>query len=188
MKGNKNPPLRPSAVRYQSFYTIEIMIRILLLTTLLTTFYSCKQTQEIKHHKYSNQVGEIAFVEKIDDPAFKVADTLAIFAKPRYIGEKPAIVNHFKEEYKSVGFAKVNGYIIIRLYVNNEGKAGLFRVQAMDFEYQPIEFDEKLCDKILQLTKELNGWKAIQYEGKSYGYYCYLSFKIVNAEITAIMP
>lgn len=162
--------------------------QLLLLIALLTTLYSCGQNQEKGQNKYSNHVGEIAFDENIDDPDFKVADTLAIFTKPRYEGDKPAIVNHFKEKYNSDGFEKINGYVTIRFYVNKEGEAGKFRIQTMNFEYQPIEFDKKFCDQILKLTKELNGWKPIQYEGKTYGYYCYLSFKIVNGEIKEIMP
>ena len=161
---------------------------LLILTTLLTTLCACGQTQEVKDDKYSNQVGEIVFDEKMDDPAFKVADTLEIFAKPRYEGEKPTIVRYFTENYKNGGFEKVNGYVIIRFYVNDEGKAGKFRMQTMDFDYQPVEFDKKFCDQILQHTKNFNGWNQIQYEGKSYGYYCYLSFKIVNGEIKEIMP
>jgi len=166
------------------------MSRILVLTTILilTTFFSCKQTQEIKPEKYSNQVGEIVFDEKIDDPAFKVADTLPIFAKPRYEGEKPAIIKYFAENYESKGFEKTNGYVTIRLYINNEGMEGKFRMQTMDFEYQPVELNKKFCNHILLLTKNYKGWNAIQYEDKSLGYYCYLSFKIINGEIKEIMP
>lgn len=136
---------------------------------------------------YSNQVGEIAFDEKLDDPAFKNSDTLILFLKLSYKGEKPAIINHFKEKYKSDGLEGSNGYVIIRFLINEEGKAGRFRTESMDFGYQPKEFEEKLTGQILKITKELNGWKVLEYEGKNYDYYSHLTFKIVNGEINQIL-
>lgn len=164
------------------------MKRIFLIITLLAAFYSCGRTQENRHEEYPNQVGEITFDEKIDDPAFKASDSFANFTKPRYNGEKPAIVNYFKEKYNSQGFEKINGYVTIRFFVNKEGKSGKFRMETMDFDYRETEFDKKFTNKILQLTKELKDWKPLQYEEVYYSYYSYLNFKIINGEIKEITP
>lgn len=161
---------------------------VLLFLLLLLTRYSYGQNQEQWQENYPNHVGEIAFDEKNDEADFKVADTLALFTKPRIEGEKPAIVKYFKERYQSRGFEKVNRYVTIRFYVSKAGKAGKFRMQAMNFDYQATACDEQCCEQILQLTKQFRGWKPIEHEGKAYGYYCYLSFKIVNGTLKELMP
>lgn len=164
------------------------MRRQILITTLLTFLYLMNKAQDNSPQPYSKEVGEIVFDKKIDDPSFNTSDTLILFVKPRIEGEKPAIIKYFKEKYKSKGFENVNGYFTIRFFVNAEGKTGKFRIQTMDFSYQPKEFDQKLSDQILLLTKEFKGWQPRQFKVRKYGYYTYLNFKIINGLIKEITP
>lgn len=163
------------------------MKQLLVMMLFLTTAYSCSNSQEVTSSEYLNHVGEIAFDAILDDPEFKESDTLILFLKPGYKGEKPAIVSHFQEKFKSDGFENASGYITIGFLINDEGKAGRFRIKSMGFNYKPKEFDKKLTDQILQLTKELKAWRILEYNGKRYDYYTHLSFKLVNGEIKQIL-
>jgi len=136
----------------------------------------------------SGEVGEIVFDERFDNAAFKTPDTFSVFVKPRYKGGKPAINSFFKDGYINSGVHDANGYVTIHLYVNSSGKAGKFRVQTMDFRYQPVIFDRSVSCQILRLVQEMKGWEPLEYKDKSYGYYCYLNFKIVNGQISCITP
>lgn len=160
---------------------------ILLITFIFTTLSSCR-SQENFHQEYTDQVGEISFDEKIDDPAFKEPDSLILFFEPIYRGPKPAIVKYFKSNYKVEGFENANGYITIRFFINSNGKAGKFRVQTMDFELKPKEFNPNLCVQLLKLTKGLPGWEPLEFKDKTYGYYSYLNFKIMNGVLKEITP
>ncbi len=162
------------------------MDNLLFALIPLTIISSIGNAQVNKDRKYLKEVGQILFDKEIDDAAFNNPDTLIIFSKPKYEGEKPAIVKHFKEKYKNI--RNETGYIVIHFFVNNEGRTGKFRVQEMDFELQKKEFDPRVSTQILNLTKELKGWKSIEYLHKFYGYYTYLNFKIVNGELKEVTP
>ena len=135
-----------------------------------------------------NDVGEIKFDEQYDNPAFKIPDTSGIFTRPRFKGGKPAIVCYFKEGYINNSVADANGYVTVHFYVNNQGKPGKFRVGTMDFQYHSVKFERSISFQILHLLWDMKGWEPLAYEGKTYGYYCYLNFKIVNGQISSITP
>jgi hypothetical protein len=171
-----------------------------LLLFLLPFTFSCvsqrkEPPQEVKGDSltYPDHVGDSAFDKELDDPSFKVCSEgftrqYYSFGTDVYEGEKPVIVDFFRQNYRGEGFGDQTGYVIIRFIVNCQGRTGRFRVQEMDLNYQPIKLNSKLIDQLLRLTKELDGWKPAQEEGKSYDYYYYLSFQLVNGQIKAIMP
>ena len=171
-----------------------------LLLLLLSLTLSCvSQRQEPAQEEkkdtlsYPNHVGDSEFDKQLDDPSFKVCSEgftrqYYSFGTDVYEGEKPALVHFFRQSYKGNAFGDQTGYVTIRFIVNCQGRTGRFRVQEMDLNYQPKAFNRKLTDQLLRLTKELDGWKPAQEEGKFYDYYYYLSFQIVNGQITAIMP
>jgi len=135
-----------------------------------------------------DDVGDIAFDERYDNGAFKTPDTFKVFVKPRYKGGKPAISAFFKEGYINNNAGDANGYVTVHLFVNNQGKPGKFRLETMDFQYQPVKFDRSVSFQILRLIWEMKGWEPLVYKDKSFGYYCYLNFKIINGQISCITP
>ena len=171
-----------------------------LLLFLLPLAFSCvsqrkEPAQEVKSDSlgYPDHIGDLAFDKELDDPSFKVCSEgftrqYYSFGTDVYEGEKPAIVDFFRQNYKGKAFENQTGYVTIRFIVNCQGRTGRFRVQEMDLNYQPKNFNRKLTDQLVGLTKELDGWKPAQEEGNSYDYYYYLSFQLVNGQIKAIMP
>ena len=165
-----------------------------IIVILSLSLISCNGTNKGKKEKeYLRHVGDIPIDKKLDDPMFvpcneHQATMHYAFEDPNlYKGEKPAIVNAFK----NISFAKdpeMTGYITIRFMVNCEGKIGRFRVEQLDTEYKPKKFNVEFVEAILSTTKSLNGWIPATRNNKAYDYYKYLTFKIIENEIVDILP
>lgn len=165
---------------------------IILIFTL--SLYSCTNEKKSDHeHEYLRQVGDISFDSKLDDPEFiPCHEDLTLvhynFSNPDlYEGEKPAIIHPFKK----IILPKIedsNGYITIRFMVNCEGKTGRFRVEQLDFDYKEKKFNSDLVDSILLTTMSLDGWIPAKYDERIFDYYKYLTFKIIDNQITDILP
>ncbi|ADR21325.1 hypothetical protein MATR_10460 [Marivirga tractuosa] len=159
--------------------------------------FSCSENKEVVKEPYLRWVGDIQFDEEIDDPHFKLCYTddevrqYFNFSKGvQYRGEKPAIIQYFKENYQNVD-SDQSGLLRIRFIVNCHGDTGRFRLKGMNAEYQEMEFDAKISDQILELTKKMEGWLPIEMEemdNMTLDYYQYLIFKIDRGEIIEIMP
>jgi hypothetical protein len=164
-----------------------------LILILLTTLYSCGQAQK-NEINYPLQVGDIYFDSKIDDPNFKLCDEERVFQYYNfgmgllYKGEKIKINEHFRGELESKEKMDESGFLTIRFIVNCKGKAGRYRVQGMNNDYQEKQFNENLTNQLLSLTKQLDGWIVGEYEGRAYDYYQYLTFKIEKGKLIEIMP
>jgi hypothetical protein len=169
------------------------MRQLFLIFILLTTLYSCGQTPE-KKVSYPLQVGDIYFDSKIDDPDFKICDEDRVFQYYNfgkgllYKGEKVKINEHFRDGLKTKEQKDESGFLTIRFIVNCEGKTGRYRIQGMNNDYKEKAFNDNLTSQLLSLTKQLNGWIVGEYEGKTYDYYQYLTFKIENGRLIEIMP
>ncbi len=163
---------------------------ILLVALLL--IYGC-QPPKAQDSKYLRWVGDIAYDTQIDSPSFVVCDESHIpqyfnFAKGmQYHGEKPALITAIHEKYKSVNTSQ-SGLVRIRFVVNCKGETGRFRMQAMNWEYQPQEFDHQITNQLLSITKSLSGWKRLGSDSIEKDYYQYLIFKIDNGDIIEILP
>lgn len=163
------------------------------LLLLLVTLHSNAQ-EKITVNEYPSQVGDITFDSKLDDSNFRLCNESDVFQYYyfgkglQYKGEKPNIIEHFRNGFKIRKNKDDEGLITIRFIVNCEGKTGRFRVHGMDNDYQEKVFSKHLTQQLLILTKQLNGWIVGEYDGKAYDYYQYLTFKIVNGNITEIMP
>lgn len=164
----------------------------LLMIVILLLIYSCNQAQNKNEQAYTQHVGSIEPNSSLDDPDFTICDDSWIFEYYNFSkglqfeGEKIKIIEHFKTKYKPI--VEENGYFTVRFVVNCKGETGRFRTESMDFQYQPISFDERTTDQLLKLSKELKGWKVGVYQGKEQDYYQYLTFKIEAGQLTEILP
>lgn len=140
-------------------------------------------------------VGDIDFDPQKDDINFKICDKNASSGFQyyndskgfQYKGEKLAIEEKLKS-LKIQGNEKSNGYITVRFLVNCEGKAGLFRIQAMNFDYKEVTVDKNLEAQLLDFTKSLNGWIVKEINNKKIDYYQYITYKIEYGKVSEILP
>jgi len=168
------------------------MKHILVFAFIIMVLNACGQAQN-NAANYPEHVGDISFDAALDDPSFKVCNKEVFqyynFGKGlQYKGEKIAIDKYFKENFEHKIQKSETGLLTIRFIVNCEGKTGLFRVEGMDTNYQPKKFNQGLESKILQLTKQMDGWIAGEFKGQKMDYYQYLTFKLEDGQLIEIMP
>ncbi|WP_282030953.1 hypothetical protein [Winogradskyella eximia] len=170
--------------------TLRLILFLLLVTAL---FFSCKD-ERISKAKYLRHVGDSQQDSLIDHPDFKICFENHIFQYfnfsdgPQYIGEKPALVKIFKQNYKPLTDNTQNGLVRIRFIVNCEGKAGRFRVMQADSDYKETRFNDKITTQLLELTKGISQWEIVYKENQPIDYYAYLIFKIKDGNISEILP
>jgi len=143
---------------------------------------------------YPNTVGDIEFDSKSDNKDFVVCGerlriSMQYFGDGwEYEGEKIAIEREFKKKYIPDIKSKETGLIRIRFIINCEGKTDRFRVLGMNEDYSEKTFSPTVTNQLLQITKDLKGWKIKKYDDKAFSYYQYLIFKIANGQIVEILP
>jgi len=166
-----------------------------IILIFMTLFSACKPAKNTRAagSNYPNNVGDINTDPMLDDSTFRACRESNI---PQYYsvqsgfeGEKPAIIRYFKQNFKKEKtFAQENGYLTIRFVVNCNGQTGRFRIMEMNPDYQPKKFHDALSAQLLRLTKQMTGWLPGKNENIPYDYYQYLTFTIVQGEITQITP
>lgn len=171
---------------------------VFALSIYILFFYGCHSgsNQHEHAHNYQAHVGDITFDHILDDPTFLICHDHQIlqyynFGKSiQYNGEKLAILKKFKEEYHSELLPNQTGYVSIRFVVNCQGETGIFRVVTMDNNYREIKMNSDITNKLLSITKSLDGWKIGKFleSDLTYDYYQYLTFKIEKGQLIKITP
>ncbi len=170
------------------------MKRIISFLGILFLFGCSQNTNTSDTYK---DVGDIPFDANLDNPDFQLCDEnniMQYYSKgtsnipATYQGEKIAIINHFNENYENSILEGQNGYLTIRFIVNCKGESDRFRVQEMDFKYQPKTFNTTIKNQLLTITKSLKGWIPPSNDGKYFDFYQYLTFRIEEGQIKKIMP
>ncbi len=143
---------------------------------------------------YPNHTGDIAFEAKTDNNNFFLCSESHIFQYfndsngLEYEGEKLAIETEFAKNFDSPILKGETGSIRIRFVVNCKGETDRFRLIAMDENYSDKVFPVHLTDRLMQITKNLKGWKTKKYDGREIDYYQYLIFKIEDGQLKEILP
>ncbi|MBV6646388.1 MAG: hypothetical protein KI790_13115 [Cyclobacteriaceae bacterium] len=162
---------------------------IILFLVACSTEKSTSSRQE-----YLRWVGDIEYTPEFDKPDFELChgdssvNQYFNFGQGlQYEGEKRAILEKFENEYRPVKSGE-SGLVRIRFIVNCKGETDRFRIIAMDNEYKEKEFDSRITNQLLHLTKQLNGWRILPNIQEARDYYQYLIFKIENGNIVEILP
>lgn len=162
--------------------------------------FACKgqevaETQKVQKEQYLRWVDDIAYDASQDDSTFTLCDAehrvIQYFNDTKgllYQGGKPAIDSAFAQNYRSKSSWDDNGLVRIRFIINCTGKTDRFRLLAMDYNYQPIEFPTRVTDQLMEITQNLDGWKTKSLKDTPVDYYQYLIFKIQNGKIINILP
>ena len=166
-----------------------------LLIFLPLFLFSCKsENPNDSKNEYLRWVGDIEHNEKIDEPGFaachgdeQILQYFNLGEGPLYPEEKLALLETFKSKYNPVTDGQ-SGLIRIRFVVNCEGKAGRFRMIQADNDYNQVEFDKRITDQLLEITKGFKTWKVMHRQEIPVDYYFYLIFKIKDGQITEILP
>ncbi len=139
-------------------------------------------------------IGDIEHDPKLDKPNFKICNGESkivqyyALGEKAFEGEKIKIEQIFKEQFDSKNIPSETGMIRIRFIVNCEGETDRFRVIGMDEYYQPKTFDSRITSQLVQIAKDLKGWKSFEFNGIQPDYYQYLLFKFENGQLIEILP
>lgn len=169
-----------------------------LLFILLLFFPILSQAQPAQNEKkaslYLRHIGDSEFWPGFDDPSFKPCDgetyVIQYFNSSQglqYEGEKSALVEAFQAAYQPID-TEESGWVRIRFMVNCEGKTGRYRIQAADYNYRPVRFDERIISQLVKITHSLEGWLPQRINGRVRDYYQYLIFKIEKGQLKEILP
>ncbi|MBK6640746.1 MAG: hypothetical protein IPN13_01030 [Bacteroidetes bacterium] len=164
----------------------------LKLLILLCLFVCCSTSL---FSQQTHWVDDILPDSLLDDPTFRICNTedqvIQYFNSGKgmeYEGDKPALTDIFHKQYKPVTSIGQTGFIRIRFIVNCKGESGRFRMLCSDLNYLPVQFDTKITDQLLAITKSLKGWKPKRWKETEIDYYQYLFFKIEEGNLATILP
>jgi hypothetical protein len=145
------------------------------------------------HAASAQQVGDITYDPKVDDPAFTVCDSQRVFqyynTASYYKDHKKEIARYFTSHYKAApGATDQTGYLTIRFIINCKGATGRFRLYQLDSNYQPFWFSDAITRQLLTLAKQLKGWEPARYRDKIFDSYQYITFTMKKGRIVCITP
>lgn len=178
---------------HRSTFQKPFKLRNLLALFILAIILANCSAEKVQS-KYLRSVGDIEADSKQDDPAFKLCNG-EVFLKQyfnysqglQYEGEMLQIKEQFEQAYVPVEVNE-NGWVRIRFVVNCHGESGRFRMICSNEHYESRDFDSRITDQLMSITKSLDGWKALPDSENPEEYYQYLIFKIDNGDIIDILP
>ncbi|MBK9270284.1 MAG: hypothetical protein IPM48_01690 [Saprospiraceae bacterium] len=156
-------------------------------------FFGCCQIEKTDS-RLPNSVGDILFDSLLDNKEFFLCNEKDIMQYHNnekgleYKDEKWAILQEFEKKYHHEIDSSQNGLIRVRFVVNCKGQTDRFRIIGMDEYYQAKTFNTQITNQLLDICKNLDGWLPKKLEDVEMDYYQYLIFKIVNGQLTEIMP
>lgn len=165
------------------------MTFFLIIFFALPIFNCSSQTEGLPEH-----VDSISYDQSLDNPHFELCNEGFVhqyFHDDKgmvYKGQKPSIDKYFLSNYRPQTDIKQSGLIRVRFIINCNGQSDRFRLIGMDNNYNPLNFDKKISDQLLELTKKLDGWGIKRLENRPINYYQYLIFKIENGKLIKILP
>jgi hypothetical protein len=138
-----------------------------------------------------HDVGSIEFDPSRDRADFHICDSIWIqqyyAVGTHYRSENKRVIQHFAARYQKVEGSVGEGYITVRFLINCKGECDRYRVFQVDRNYQNTQFDSRLVQQLLNLTKELTDWEAGSYEGVRYDSYFQIKFKIRNGQLHTVL-
>ena len=162
---------------------------------LLLLGFSCSKFDHSSADYYPRWIGDSSFNPETDSAEFQVChgdDNILQYFNlsegPQYLNEKPALERIYKSSFQPLSGENQNGMIRIRFVVNCEGKAGRYRILQSNFEYEEIEFDERIISQLLDITKSITAWQIFYKDETPVDYYLYLIFKIKDGQLIEILP
>ncbi|MDQ2771895.1 MAG: hypothetical protein M3Y54_15510 [Bacteroidota bacterium] len=135
--------------------------------------------------------GEYLDTTTTRNPACAKAMTLPYFAVdgkyPRssatLLREATAYLQHGNHKYSG------SGYVTFRFVIDCAGfRQRMTQVLQTDANYAVFHFRAELVQELYAFLKTLTDWRVATYSGHSISYFTYLTFKITNGKVVAVIP
>jgi hypothetical protein len=148
----------------------------ILFVTLVTSLFSFAQTTDKSDFQYCPDLPIWPYYRfgELNDKSFREIST------------------YFREDYEASKMKLLpnnNGIITVQFKINCNGEAGKFNAFSCDLSYNKNEIHPEIIEYFLQKTKNLGGWKkVVDADGVIANTHKFYSFRIVNGELTEILP
>ena len=164
------------------------------ITILILIIVGCNQSPKSTKEKlnYPNVVGDIEYNSELDGE-FERCDNFSnqyygINRGFGFKGEMSKIKEKLKVNFKLKKDNSQTGFVTIRFVVNCKGESGMFRIHSTDLLLNKFNFKKEVINQLIKETKKLKDWKIAEYNGNTYDYYQYLTYKLIHGEIVDIAP
>ena len=144
------------------------------------------QAQYLTFHE-----GEYLDTTTTRNPACAKAMTLPYFAVdgkyPRssatLVQEATVFLQHGNRKFSG------SGYVTFRFVVDCAGfRQPMTQVLQTDAKYVGIHFRPELVSELYAFLKTLKDWRVATYSGHAVSYFTYLTFKITDGKVVAVIP
>jgi hypothetical protein len=153
---------------------------LLLLSTLPT------QAQYLQLHG-----GEYLDTTTTRNPACAKTITLPYFAVDGKYPRSSATLVREATAFLQRGSRKFSGsgYITFRFAIDCAGfRQPMTQVLQTDASYAATHFRPELVSELYAFLKTLKDWRAATYNGQAVSYFTYLTFKIADGKVVAVIP
>lgn len=151
------------------------------------------------HHRYFPETNRFTQAANYIDPEkaidlgeFTVCDEDQIYDYYNsdgadYQAGKNGLRTQILSQYQAAHF-KDSGYLNIRFVVNCQGEPGRYVMETYDLDLNASPMDEELKAHLFNLTRDLKDWNPIQINDTAQDAYVYISYRLENGKIVAILP
>lgn len=146
---------------------------------------------ENKTEQYVDRLGDIPFESGLDNSDFLLCKPDSVVHSRlslSYVGgwgelEKECLA---KFEIQPI-YANFSGYIMIHFLVNCNYEMDRFRVEVMDFDFNPKECPKAWSENLISIVQSLDKWQRTSRYVGAIDCSKYLNFKIVDGKIKNII-
>jgi hypothetical protein len=135
--------------------------------------------------------GEYLDTTTTRNPACAKAPTAPYFAVDGKYPRSSATLVREATAYLQRGSRKYSGsgYVTFRFVIDCAGfRQPMTQVLQTDAGYVPTHFRPELVGELFAFLKTLKDWRTATYNGYAVSYFTYLTFKISNGKVVAVIP
>ncbi len=138
-----------------------------------------------------HQVGDILFDPTQDRADFALRPGGSIYQyynfNTSYAGGRLELRRILRETLRQLPVSGTDsGYLTLRFVVNFKGETDRFRMSALNFNYQPLEFAPELVAQVLHACQQLRDWVPGQINGQTKDSYFYITFVVRDGRVQDI--
>ncbi len=106
------------------------------------------------------------------------------------VNTQPAkAINYYLNKFKFVsGTENESGFLRLRFLINCKGELANFDLEGMNEEYEAFDFDKKITDQFIHLSKEIDHWIGYERKGEFFDCDKNMLFKIKKGQLVDISP
>lgn len=162
------------------------MKHLLLICLMLFAASLSVQAQYLPFHE-----GEYLDTTTTRNPACAKTMTLPYFAVDGKYPRSSATLVREATAFLQRGKRKFNGsgYLTFRFVVDCAGyRQPMTQVLQTDASYVAIHFRPELVQELYAFLKTLKDWRMVTYSGHAVSYFTYLTFKLTDGKVVAVIP